>query len=565
MLRSLKISVRLFGLAGGLVLFMVGLALVGLNGARGVNDRMVLAVGSADTLSQMIDAARSAQVSFKIQVQEWKNILLRGQDPAAFDKYVKGFEEQERATQDGLQRVLDLQRAEAAADTGSVKDLMREHQELGQKYRAALQHYQGNARGAHVVDSLVRGIDRVPTEGFDSVVAAVMTRAQEQLGALSRDGAAAYAGMRRNFLYLLVVAALVAIIVAAMIIRGIVVPVRNAVQLAETISGGDLQVDVLVEGRDEISQLQAAMREMAQRLRETISQVRAGADALSAASNQVSATAQALSQGTSEQASSVEETTAGLEEMSASITQNAENARQTEEMALQGARDAEASGSAVTQSVEAMTTIAEKISIIEDIAYQTNLLALNAAIEAARAGDHGKGFAVVATEVRKLAERSQSAAREISALAASSVRTAERSGTLLSELVPAIRKTADLVQEVAAASREQASGISQVNKAIGHMDQVTQRNAAAGEELASTAEEVASQAESLQQLIAFFKVGSQHKPAGPIVLPSPDVQPARLVMPPTNMALKSMLAERARQANTGAVDPTSVDAEFQRF
>jgi methyl-accepting chemotaxis protein len=146
------------------------------------------------------------------------------------------------------------------------------------------------------------------------------------------------------------------------------------------------------------------------------------------------------------------------------------------------------------------------------------------------------------------------------------VRTAERSGTLLAELVPAIRKTADLVQEVAAASREQASGISQVNKAIGHMDQVTQRNAAAGEELASTAEEVASQAESLQQLITFFKVGNHQKPAGPIVIPSAEPQTTRIAMSPaTNMALKNMLAERAKQANGGAVDPTSVDAEFQRF
>ncbi|MGH7342897.1 MAG: methyl-accepting chemotaxis protein, partial [Candidatus Rokuibacteriota bacterium] len=223
-------------------------------------------------------------------------------------------------------------------------------------------------------------------------------------------------------------------------------------------------------------------------------------------------------------------------------------------------------GQAVRETVTAMKSIAEKVSIIEEIAYQTNLLALNAAIEAARAGDHGKGFAVVATEVRKLAERSQAAAREISALASSSVRTAERSGTLLSELVPAIRKTADLVQEVAAASREQASGISQVNKAIGHMDQVTQRNAAAGEELASTAEEVASQAESLQQLIAFFRVSSQSKPAEAIVMPPPESKGRRTgLSPATNLALQNMLAERARQANAGAVDPTSVDAEFQRF
>ena len=134
------------------------------------------------------------------------------------------------------------------------------------------------------------------------------------------------------------------------------------------------------------------------------------------------------------------------------------------------------------------------------------MLALNATIEAARAGEHGKGFAVVATEVRKLAERSQTAAKEIGGLAGSSVKVAERSGQLLTELVPSIRKSAETVQEVAAATAEQASGVSQINRALTGVDQVTQRNASASEELASTAEEMASQAESLQQLMAFFRV-----------------------------------------------------------
>jgi methyl-accepting chemotaxis protein len=175
-------------------------------------------------------------------------------------------------------------------------------------------------------------------------------------------------------------------------------------------------------------------------------------------------------------------------------------------MAMRGATDAEESGRAVVETVGAMQAIAKKISIIEEIAYQTNLLALNAAIEAARAGEHGKGFAVVAAEVRKLAERSQNAAKEISSLAGSSVEVAERSGSLLKELVPAIRKTAGLVQEVAAASNEQAAGVNQMNKAMSQVDQVTQRNASAAEELASTAEEMASQAAALQQLVSFFRV-----------------------------------------------------------
>jgi methyl-accepting chemotaxis protein len=312
------------------------------------------------------------------------------------------------------------------------------------------------------------------------------------------------------------------ILIALYISRSITVPVLASVRAAERVAAGDLREEIAVTSEDEVGKLQLAMKQMSEKLAQVIGEVRAGADALAGASAQVSATSQTLAQGTGEQAASVEETTSSLEEMSASITQNAENSRQTEGMAKEGARNAEQGGGAVLEAVAAMRSIAEKISIVEEIAYQTNLLALNAAIEAARAGEHGKGFAVVATEVRKLAERAQVAAKEIGAEAAGSVKVAERSGKLITELVPVIRKTADLVQEVAAASAEQSAGVSQVSKAMGTVDQVTQRNASAAEELSSTAEEMASQSESLQQLVAFFQVTAQgyepraiHAPVAP--------------------------------------------------
>ena len=300
----------------------------------------------------------------------------------------------------------------------------------------------------------------------------------------------------------------VAVIITLIISRGITQPIQQVVEIVENISGGDLTKSISVNRNDEIGRLLGSMAKMTGKLNEMIGEVRMGASSVSTAAAQVASSASAVSQGTSEQAAAVEQVTSSMEEMNASISQNAENSRKMEEMARKGAQDATQSGQAVQEAVVAMKSIAEKIAVIEEIAYQTNMLALNAAIEAARAGEHGRGFAVVAGEVRNLAERCRTAAQEIGGLAAANVQIAERSGGLLTELVPAIQKTADLVQEVASTSREQAAGVNQINGAISQVGLVTQRNAAGAEELSSTAEELASQAEALQDMISFFRVSS---------------------------------------------------------
>jgi methyl-accepting chemotaxis protein len=239
----------------------------------------------------------------------------------------------------------------------------------------------------------------------------------------------------------------------------------------------------------------------------TIAEVRAAAQQLSAASDQVSQTSQSLAQSASEQAAGVEKTTASLCEISASVKQNAESATITDGIATQAANEALNGGRAVGQTVEAMKSIAQKIGIVDDIAYQTNLLALNAAIEAARAGEHGKGFAVVAAEVRKLAERSQTAAREIGQLAGNSVHLAERAGHLLERMVPSIHKTSALVQEIAAASGEQNSSVRQITGAMNHLSSTTQQTAAASEQLSASAADLTNQADGLQTLMRQFSLG----------------------------------------------------------
>ncbi|HPP48212.1 MAG TPA: methyl-accepting chemotaxis protein, partial [Accumulibacter sp.] len=269
-------------------------------------------------------------------------------------------------------------------------------------------------------------------------------------------------------------------------------------------ASGDLTQTITSSYRGDFDELKNAINQTVAKLVETIGEVSTAADNLSNASGQISATAQSLSQSSSEQAASVEETTSSMEQMSASILQNTENSKVTDGMASSAARQAMEGGDAVGKTVEAMKSIAEKIGIIDDIAYQTNLLALNAAIEAARAGEHGKGFAVVAAEVRKLAERSQVAAQEIGNVAKDSVKLAERAGSLLGEMVPSIKKTSDLVQEITAASQEQSAGVGQINGAMSQLNKATQQNASASEELAATAEQMGSQAAQLQDLMSFF-------------------------------------------------------------
>ncbi|NVO24650.1 methyl-accepting chemotaxis protein [Donghicola mangrovi] len=341
-----------------------------------------------------------------------------------------------------------------------------------------------------------------------------------------------YEEARSFALTLIGVAAVLGIGVALYMVMSISKGLGRANELARSVAEGDLTKTVDVTTNDELGDLLHTSNEMVERLRMIVADVNAAADNMTLGSSQVAATSEQLSQGATEQAASTEETSASLAQMAANTKQSAENAAETEQMANSSAISARESGRVVAEAVEAMTTIAERIMIVQEIARQTDLLALNAAVEAARAGEHGRGFAVVASEVRKLAERSQEAANEISTLSSATVKTATKAGEMLNTLVPEIEQTSMLVSQISGAMRELALGTDQITTAVRQLDQVTQENTASSEELSSSAVELSSQAENLKDAITFFELPrarstKRRRSSAPAAAPSKSRKPAK--------------------------------------
>ncbi|MGX6998490.1 methyl-accepting chemotaxis protein [Caballeronia sp. KNU42] len=322
--------------------------------------------------------------------------------------------------------------------------------------------------------------------------------------------------------FLIAVAVFAGIAIGWLITRSITAPIRRAVVIAETVALGDLTANIEVSGKDETSQLLAAMRHMNERLVDVVGRVRSSSDSIATGSAQIAAGNTDLSQRTEEQAASLEETAASMEQLTATVKQNAENALQGNSLAANASETAVRGGEVVNRVVQTMSEIsssseqvAQIITVIEGIAFQTNILALNAAVEAARAGEQGRGFAVVAGEVRTLAQRSASAAKEIKDLISASVQRVnvgsqlvDEAGRTMGEVVQSVKRVTDLMGEISAASGEQHTGIEQVNQAVGQMDEVTQQNAALVEEASAAAQSMAAQSGTLRELVSVFRISA---------------------------------------------------------
>src|SRR6056297_1679723 len=360
----------------------------------------------------------------------------------------------------------------------------------------------------------------------------------------------------------------ITVIALVLITRMLKQPLQESIQKLVSLSQGKLDEQyVKVDSENEIGLINNAIADLAGQLTGIVSDIKSNAGNLSAASQQLSSSSEQLSQGASEQASSAEEVSSSMEQMAANIQQNSDNARQTEQIAVKASNGIKDVSVAAQDSLASIRKIAEKITIINDIAFQTNILALNAAVEAARAGEHGKGFAVVAAEVRKLAERSKVAADEIDELSKSGVDISEKAGKQLADIVPEIEKTAQLVQEISASSMEQNSGAEQVNNAIQQLNQVTQQNAAASEELATSSEELASQAQQLKENIGYFVTGEKKKKIKntDIKLDTPDSQ-QKAGKKQKNPYKKSQdQSKKSQGIDLKMYDKKNMDDEYENF
>ncbi|MDH5179072.1 MAG: methyl-accepting chemotaxis protein [Gammaproteobacteria bacterium] len=497
MLSKFKISQRLYGAFGAVILVFAGSVIFTVMEIQNLADLQDEGAGRSRDVASIKDVVRRVEAYYAVIGD---SVINRRLDETRAD-----------LAEIKKQKVLDQKTIADMADTDDER-------KWAQEYKTAVDHYldvfenrllplieQGADRNMERIREVDGKLDEIrdtvltPLDKIDASMSAESRNADKLFDSTAVE-------VKSVTIIILFITMGIAFGMAFFITRSIVNPLNKLIEHTQAIADGDMSIQIEVDGKDEVAQVMESSANMITNLRKIINQISTATEQISSASEQVNSTSQSLSQGSSEQAASVEETSASLEEMNATIEQNAENARVTDGIAATASTKAEDGGQAVNETVAAMRDIAERIGMIEDIAYKTNLLALNAAIEAARAGEHGKGFAVVADEVRKLAERSQTAASEINDVAGNSVKVAENAGRLINEIVPDIQKTATLVREIAAASAEQASGIQQMTTAVEQLDKVSQSNASSAEELSATAQVMEDQAKELSASVGFFRL-----------------------------------------------------------
>ena len=522
-LANLKISVRIYLLGSLFFSAMLAIGAVSWNALHASGAHGLEAVQRVALVGDAVDASRAAQVEFKIQVQEWKNILLRGGDPAQFAKYRDAFKKQSESTSAKLEKVGALMRT-LDVQSPLLAEAIAAHAALDKNYLSALEQYDSANPEAHkVVDALVKGMDREPTRKIDDIVTFIHAQSATMIAAMKAEQEIVQTTSLRWLAIAMAAALFAGVVFMIWLGRSITRPLNEAVSIARTVASGDLSQDIAVASTDEVGVLLQALKDMQYKLSALIGTVRAGTEAIALASTEIAQGNHDLSSRTEQQAGSLEETASAMEELTSAVKQNGNSAEEASKLATVASEVAVRGGVVVAQVVDTMGSINESsrrivdiISVIDGIAFQTNILALNAAVEAARAGEQGRGFAVVAGEVRNLAQRSAAAAKEIKGLIGDSVAKVEAgsklvgdAGVTMEDVVASVQRVTVMISDIALVSAEQNAGIGQVNEAISQMDGATQQNAALVEQAAAAAESLRQQTAELTQAISVFKTAEQ--------------------------------------------------------
>ncbi len=497
----------------------LGMALLLVAGSSGFGlMRMNHAVAAyRDTLQQRVTAEREVSAAldaFKVQVQEWKNTLLRGKDPAHLQKHWAAFEKREAEVRERSGRLV------ASLPPGEGRTLVerfaKEHVTLGAGYRRGLEALTAARFDPSAGDAAVTGIDRVPAQLLADAGRAIAADSAAAAAAADAEAASAL----RLSLIGMGLAALAGLAGGVWLTRSIVRAMGEVSDATRRLADGDLAHRIEPRGHDEFGELQRALRHLQDGWAGIVATVRDNAENVATASAEIAGGTNDLSRRTESQASALQQTAASMEQLGATVTQNAGHAQTANQLAVAASEVAQRGGEVVGQVVGTMKGIDESsrrvgdiIGVIDGIAFQTNILALNASVEAARAGELGRGFAVVAGEVRNLAQRSAEAAREIKGLISDSAQRVQHGSTLvdqagrtMDEVVASIRRLTDVVGEISSSSAEQSAGVAQIGQAVQQMDQATQQNAALVEESAAAAESLKTQARQLLEATAVFRL-----------------------------------------------------------
>jgi methyl-accepting chemotaxis protein len=510
----MKLSLKLplaFALALGLLFASSMFGLSRLNSAVDVYEHDVFNATEAHRVASL------AGTDFASAVQEWKNVLLRGKDEKKREDYWNAHNARMKDVKDDLLQLQSLVTQSAAKDM--VDTLIREIETADSRYVKAFADYKAADNDYLTGDKSANGADREAGRILKELKTELATE-EKSVSAQASSGARLASRIAYTLMVCITAVSLAA---AVWLSRRIVLPLNNAVNLANSVAAGDLTNEITGEGKDEVGVLLHALHDMQSSLARLVNSVRQGSEGVATASAEIAQGNNDLSARTEQQASALEETAASMEELGATVKQNADAASQANQLAAAASTVAKTGGDVVGQVVETMRGINESsqrisdiISVIDGIAFQTNILALNAAVEAARAGDQGRGFAVVASEVRSLAGRSADAAKEIKTLINASVERVEqgtalvdKAGVTMTEIVSSIGRVTDIMREISAASSEQASGVAQVGDSVTQMDQATQQNAALVEQMAAAASSLKSQSHELVQTVAAFKVRNE--------------------------------------------------------